>query len=131
MNISDTLLEWVAPKAKAEFLLGTQFTLSYLVVILENSHKLKSKTESEARFRVAGNFFANLKTTKLYVGLETSPEHYMKCGFNLIVRETDSKQVYLFAEERVIFGWLEKKAISISLDRMLRNLAKELNGKRA
>lgn len=97
----------------------------------EGSHKLKNRNSKEARFRVDGNFFANLKATQVMIGMKASPEHFAKCGFNLLVREMDDNRVYLRAEERVILGWLEKKAVSKSLSLMLVNLAGQLSAESA
>ena len=127
MNLINAALDLVAPKAKVSTTVELPFEFAALVNHLEKDHKLKIKDHKEARLRVDGNFFADLRATKVMLGMDANPKHYMKVGFDLLVREMGGNQFTLYAEERVILGWLEKKAVSKSLEILLDNLVGELS----
>ena len=117
------ILDLVAPKAKA--VLNFELNASYddFVNSLTKQHKVLSNNGSIAKFRIKGNFFADLRSTKVLIAQKANPKHYAKVGFDLEVHSSDTKQVTLKAEERVILGYFELKAVGKALSLMLENLA--------
>jgi len=122
MNIVSFFLDLVAPKASAE--LNVELTENYAEFIesLTNEHKLLSKSEKMAKFRIDGDFFSDLKATQVVVGRQAEPKHYSNVGFYLEVYLQNSNIVLLKAEERVILGYIETKAVGLALLSMLKKL---------
>jgi len=117
------ILDLLAPKAKAELNLELEDGYDKFVESLEKQHKILSNNGSISKFRIKGNFFSDLRATKVVVGQKANPKHYAKVGFDLEVHSSNSAHVLLKAEERVILGYLELKAVGNALSLMLENLA--------
>jgi len=117
------ILDLLAPKAKAELNLELEGGYDNFVGILEEQHKVLSSNGSISKFRIKGNFFSDLRATKVVIGQKANPKHYGKVGFDLEVHSSNTEHVLLKAEERVILGYLELKAVGNALSSMLESLA--------
>ncbi|NMP30028.1 hypothetical protein HII17_00515 [Thalassotalea sp. M1531] len=117
------ILNLVAPKAKAELNFELNSSYDDFIDNLAKRHKFLSNNGSIAKFRIKGNFFADLRATKVVIAQKANPKHYAKVGFDLEIHSSNTKQVLLKAEERVIFGYFELNAVSKALSLMLENLA--------
>ena len=110
-----------APKAKAQLDIKLNSTYQDLIDNFDSKFKLKSKTPSSAVYRVEGDFFSELAATQVAIGKTANPNHYSKVGFDLCINQNDNS-VTLTAEERVILGYLELKAVGVALKSKLDNL---------
>ena len=89
---------------------------------IKKEHKLLESDSQVSRFRVEGEFFSDMRAVEVVLGKEAKSKYYAKIGFNLDVYPIENNMVLLKAEERVIFGYFEIKAVSKSLALMLNNL---------
>jgi hypothetical protein len=117
------IIDMFAPKAKAEFNFESKNGFDKFIENLKKQHKILNSNSSTFKFRVKGDFFSDLRATQIVVGKKANPKHYAKVGFDLEVHSTGTNQVLLKAEERVILGYIELKAVSRALSSMLENLA--------
>jgi len=117
------ILDLLAPKAKAELNLELKCGYDDFIEGLGKQHKVLSSNGSISKFRIKGDFFSDLRATKVLIGQKANPKHYGKVGFDLEVHSSNTDQILLKAEERVIFGYLELKAVGNALSSMLENLA--------
>jgi hypothetical protein len=117
------ILDLLAPKAKAELNLELKCNYDDFVDSLRKQHKVLSCNGSISKFRIKGDFFSNFRATKVVIGQKANPKHYGKVGFDLEVHSSNNDKILLKAEERVILGYLELKAVSNALTSMLENLA--------
>ncbi|MBH0015640.1 MULTISPECIES: hypothetical protein [unclassified Pseudoalteromonas] len=117
------ILDLLAPKAKAEFNFELKNGYDKFIDNLKSQHKPLNSNSSILKFRIEGDFFSDLRATQVVVGKKANPKHYAKVGFDLEVHSLDNNKVLLKAEERVIFGYIELKAVGKALASMLENLA--------
>jgi hypothetical protein len=117
------ILDLLAPKAKAEFNFELENGYDKFIDNLKSQHELLKSNGSILKFRVKGDFFSDLSATQVVVGKKPNPKHYAKVGFDLEVHPSNSNQVLLKAEERVILGYIELEAVGKALSSMLENLA--------
>jgi len=117
------ILDLLAPKAKAELNFESKNGCDKFIDNLKKQHKLLNSNSSALKFRVKGDFFSDLRATQVVVGKKANPKHYAKVGFYLEVHSSDSNQILLKAEERVILGYIELEAVGKALSSMLENLA--------
>ena len=117
------ILDLLAPKAKAELNIELKCGYANFVEELGKQHKVLSSNCSISKFRIKGNFFSDLRATKVVTGQKANPKHYGKVGFDLEVHSSNNVQILLKAEERVVLGYLELKAVGSALSSMLENLA--------
>ena len=116
------ILDLLAPRAMASLEISSRLAFPDILDDLKATHELKDKKPSLAKLRVDGDFFAQGKATHALIGKKADPKHYSKVGFNLTVIDQGDKVVFL-AEERVILGYLETKAVGEVLQYKLNGLA--------
>lgn len=117
------LLDLLAPRARSNLEVCAESAFAEIIENFEHKHELKRQGQGFAKFRVDGDFFSDLKATQVLIGKEADPKHYSKVGFDLIVICSEGK-VWFKAEERVILGYFETKAVAQALLQQLRELAK-------
>ena len=117
------ILDLIAPKAKAEFNFELKNGFDNFIDNLRSQHELIKSNGAVVKFRIKGDFFSDLRATQVVVGKKADPKHYAKVGFDLEVHSSGTNQVLLKAEERVILGYMELKAVGNALASMLENLA--------
>lgn len=117
-DLITALLDLIAPKATASLDIGGASLYPSVLNHLKEKILLKAENEACAIFRVKGNFFADLESTKVVKGEKADPNHYENSGFNLKVSVQNSR-VLLQAEERVIFGHIEIDAVGQALFKQL------------
>ncbi len=116
------LLDLLAPRARASLDINSRLAFPEVLDDLKATHELKDQKPSLAKFRVDGDFFSHGKATQVLIGKKADPKHYSKVGFNLTVIDQGDRVVFL-AEERVILGYLETKAVGEALQYKLNGLA--------
>ena len=109
------LLDLFAPKASAELTTLVQIPFSSIVDDLNREHRITFRTDDTARFKIKGNFFAAIESVGVAKGAQPNPSHYKNIAFNLNVEDLGHGNVRLTADQRVIFGWLETRAVSNAL----------------
>lgn len=116
------LLDIVAPRAKARLETELNTDLENFLSNLKSEHHLIESNERRNKFRVNGDFFADLKATDIIVGENANSEHDGKIGFDLCIENGKNSNIILKAEERVIFGYLEIIGMSSALEKTLTGL---------
>lgn len=134
LKILSSILSLFAPWARAEIkvssaTLGLRY--SELVSFLSEALPKKKDDGKSAKFRVKGDFFANPDSRQVLLGFSADPSHYSTIGFNLHVRNIGDDGVSLVAEERVILGYLEVRAVGEALNERLKHLVNTISSKHA
>ena len=117
------ILDIVAPRAQATLDVCDAEYFPEIIDTFSGLFKVKTQANESARFRVDGDFFADFIATQVISGKEADPSHYSKVGFYLDIEVFDQR-VWFRAQERVIFGHTETKAVGIALEKRLVELAK-------
>lgn len=122
MKLISILQDLIAPRARAEISFVIKGTIEGFLASLEKEHRLLSSGALVTKFRVKGDSFSGLGAAKILVGKKANPKDYANVGFFLEVLPQEPNMVILRAEERVIFGYLETKAVGVALGEMLKKL---------
>ncbi|MBQ4833574.1 hypothetical protein J8L70_10015 [Pseudoalteromonas sp. MMG010] len=117
------ILDVVAPRAQATLDVCDAKLFSDIVDRFSEKFDVKTQKKESVRFRVDGDFLADLKAVQVAKGIDADPSHYSKVGFYLDVRVFDER-VWFRAQERIIFGYVETKAVGLALENSLVELAK-------
>jgi hypothetical protein len=105
----------VAPIATAKLKASSSIPFSSIVSNLQGKYRLKSSTDRVAKYEIPGDFFAAFESIEVAKGAKPNPVHYEKIPFDLTIKSLGAGEILLTAEQRIIFGWLEKSAVSTAL----------------
>ena len=111
----EKLFDLLAPRATAETVGKVVFDaieFENLVAIISEKIKTKKTGNDGIQFRVDGEFFADIRSVGILVGMKPEKRHVSKVGFEAKLTRGISGVLRIEAYERVIFGWFEKKTVS-------------------
>jgi hypothetical protein len=131
MKLVSLLKDLAAPTASSKISFVLNRDVEEFLSSLGKDSRVSASDHSDTVFRVAGEPVADLRAINTVFGRKAKPKHYSKLGFSLKVISQEKNSVLLVAHERVLFGFLETKAIGSAQAEILEKLVLKHNRKAA